>query len=133
MFYKAEKIVDIFIPAEQGSRTVGDKRVAFVRFASRREAEKAIDLAKGRSWCGRKIQLNMARYDLETEKRELGEKFRCCRHKESQVSKESNPNTVKTKDAVNRKVDWVGKLKPKVAGWITEEGSEKVVSGPLGD
>lgn len=71
--------------------------------------------------------MNMARYDLETEKRELEEKFRHCRHKESQVSKESNPNTVKTKDAVNRKVDWVGKLKPKVPGWIIEEGSEKVV------
>ena len=71
--------------------------------------------------------MNMARYDLETEKRKLEEKFRHCRHKESQVSKESNPNTVKTKDAVNRKVDWVGKLKPKVPGWIIEEGSEKVV------
>ena len=37
------------------------------RFATRKEAENAIDLATGRSWGGRKMQVNMAHYGSKEE------------------------------------------------------------------
>lgn len=65
MFSNAGRIVDVFIPVEQGTRK--NMGFVFVRFATNREAEKAMDLAMGRSWggchgkiLGRKIQANMA-------------------------------------------------------------------------
>lgn len=38
------------------------KVCAFVLFANWREAERAISLAEGRSWGGRKIQVNLTKY-----------------------------------------------------------------------
>ena len=44
----------MFIPIEK--RNNNKRGFAFVRFATLREAEKAIELAEGRSWGGKKIQ-----------------------------------------------------------------------------
>lgn len=58
MFYRAGKIVDTFIPKD---RSTGKGRdFAFVRFGTRREAEIAVELAKGRSWKGRKVNATIS-------------------------------------------------------------------------
>eukprot|EP00268_Persea_americana_P002364 TRINITY_DN10711_c0_g1_i1.p1 TRINITY_DN10711_c0_g1~~TRINITY_DN10711_c0_g1_i1.p1 ORF type:complete len:119 (-),score=12.54 TRINITY_DN10711_c0_g1_i1:62-418(-) len=67
MFQRARRIVDVFIPMDRMRNEI--RGFAFVRFATRKEAESAIDLAKGRSrsWGGRKIQVNTARYGSKEE------------------------------------------------------------------
>lgn len=48
MLFKTQKLVDIFIPL---NRKGGESRgFAFVKIASKREANWAVDLASGRSW-----------------------------------------------------------------------------------
>ena len=60
MFCRGGKILDSFIPIDKNS---GKKRgFAFVRFGSIQEAEKAVELARGRSWGGRKIQVQLSKY-----------------------------------------------------------------------
>lgn len=59
MFYRAGKIIDSFLPVDQEGRKWG---FAFVRFATCWEAEKAVNLAVGRSQGGRKLQVNLARF-----------------------------------------------------------------------
>lgn len=59
MFWRAGKIMNTFIPVD---RKTGRKRgIAFVRFKSRQEALRAISMAHGRSWGGRKISVTFAR------------------------------------------------------------------------
>lgn len=53
MFWKVGRIRDVFIPTEK--RSNNGKGFTFVRFATLKEAEKAIELAEGRSRGGRKI------------------------------------------------------------------------------
>lgn len=65
MFCRAGKIVDIFIPVDHDSKE--SRGFAFARLTSR-EAEKAVDLAEGRSWGGRKIQANLARLHSKKKK-----------------------------------------------------------------
>lgn len=60
MFCRAGRIVDIFIPINKVSGL--SRCCAFVRFTRQNEAERAEEMAKGRSWGGRKLQVNMARY-----------------------------------------------------------------------
>ena len=45
IFFRAGRIVDIFIPVEKGSRE--GRGFAFVRFDAKGEAEKAVDLVVG--------------------------------------------------------------------------------------
>lgn len=55
MFWRPGKILDSFIPIDKLS---GKKRgFPFVRFGSLKEAKKAVELAHGRSWRRRKIQV----------------------------------------------------------------------------
>lgn len=44
------------------TRSVERRGFAFVRFGSLKEAQNAVELAHGRSWRGRKIQVQMARF-----------------------------------------------------------------------
>ncbi|XXG49566.1 hypothetical protein AAC387_Pa02g3720 [Persea americana] len=58
MFCRAAKILDSFIPIKKrGGRKGG---FAFVRFGSFQEAERAVDMARGRSLRGVKIQVQMS-------------------------------------------------------------------------
>lgn len=59
-FFWAGRIVNIYLPKVRSSRDT--RGFAFVRFATCREAEKAIELAEGRSWGGHKIQVNMEKF-----------------------------------------------------------------------
>lgn len=60
MFYWAGRIVDVFFPRVWST---GDTRgFAFVRFATYGVPEIAIEMAKGKSWGGRRIQMNMVKY-----------------------------------------------------------------------
>eukprot|EP00268_Persea_americana_P068611 TRINITY_DN9583_c0_g1_i1.p3 TRINITY_DN9583_c0_g1~~TRINITY_DN9583_c0_g1_i1.p3 ORF type:complete len:101 (-),score=27.09 TRINITY_DN9583_c0_g1_i1:3660-3962(-) len=60
MFWRAGKILDSFIPID---KIRGKKRgFAFVRFGSLKEGENAVELVHGRSWRGKKIQVQMAKY-----------------------------------------------------------------------
>lgn len=63
MFCRAGKILDVFIPMEKHSRRERD--FAFVRFGIFHEAEKAVEMARGRSWGGRKIQAQLSRFKEE--------------------------------------------------------------------
>lgn len=47
MFWRVGRILDVFIPTEKRSNS--GKSFAFVRFATLGEAEKAVELAEGRS------------------------------------------------------------------------------------
>ena len=47
---------------EKDNRSI---RYAFVRFAMSREAERAVDLALDKSWGGKKIHANMARFQAK--------------------------------------------------------------------
>lgn len=60
MFSSAGRIIDVFIPEDKRNKC--NRGFAFVRFATLREAEKAVELAKGRSWGGRKVQANIAHF-----------------------------------------------------------------------
>lgn len=60
MFFRARRIVDVFLPRDRSS---GNTRgFTFVRFATCKEAEKAIEMAEGKSRVGRKILVNMAKF-----------------------------------------------------------------------
>lgn len=60
IFWRAGKIRDSFIPIDKISgKTRG---FAFVRFGSLKEAENAVELAHGRLWRGRKIQVQKATF-----------------------------------------------------------------------
>lgn len=59
-FWRARRIVDIFIPVEKENRRRGG--FTFVRFATRIEAERAVDMAVSRSRGGRRIQANITRF-----------------------------------------------------------------------
>lgn len=116
MFCRAGQIVDIFIPVEQG----GNKSTgfAFVRFATNRKAL-AIDLAVGRSWGGRKIQVNMARFILqgpETLHKKIG-------LTKAYVHRNDSPTSTSLED---KEPD----AKPSssgVAGWIVDDGKVRWV------
>ena len=58
MFCRASRILDSFIPKEFVSSK--GRGFAFVRFGTMREAERAIELANGRSWRGRRINVQLA-------------------------------------------------------------------------
>lgn len=60
MFWRAGRIIDVFIPVDQ--RCQRNRGFAFVRFATLREAEKAVEIAEGRSWGGMKVQANLAQF-----------------------------------------------------------------------
>lgn len=74
MFFRAGRIVDIFIPVEKGSRE--GRGFAFGRFDTKREAEKAVDFVVGRSWGGWKIQANIAHYSSKGEMGKAADKPR---------------------------------------------------------
>eukprot|EP00268_Persea_americana_P010845 TRINITY_DN14439_c0_g1_i14.p1 TRINITY_DN14439_c0_g1~~TRINITY_DN14439_c0_g1_i14.p1 ORF type:complete len:147 (+),score=27.06 TRINITY_DN14439_c0_g1_i14:267-707(+) len=57
MFWRAGRIIDMFIPVDKRSNR--NRGFAFVRFATFKEAEKVVQLAKRRSWGGRKVQANI--------------------------------------------------------------------------
>ena len=58
MFYGAGKIVDSFIPNDRS--TSRGRGFALVRFGWMREAELAIEMARGRSWGGRKVNVHIS-------------------------------------------------------------------------
>lgn len=74
LFFRAGKIADIFIPVEKGSRE--SRGFAFVHFDTKREAEKAVDIADRRLWRGRKIKVNIALYRSKGEMDKEADKFR---------------------------------------------------------
>lgn len=74
MFFRAGRIVDIFIPVEKGSRE--GRGFAFGCFDKKREAEKAVDLVVGRSWGGWKKQANIAHYSSKGEMGKAADKPR---------------------------------------------------------
>lgn len=60
MFWTAGKILDAFIPIDELS---GKKRgFTFIRFGTLKEAENAVQLARGRSWGERKTQAQLAKF-----------------------------------------------------------------------
>ena len=70
MFCRGGKILDSFIPIDKNS---GKKRgFAFVRFGSIQEAEKAVELARGRSWGGRKFHTNLVQFQEKKKGRVTG-------------------------------------------------------------
>ena len=72
IFWRAGKILDVFIPKEK--RNSNHRGFAFVRFATLREEEKAVELAEGRSWGGRKIQANLAQFCSNRSEKRVQEK-----------------------------------------------------------
>lgn len=56
MFCRAGRIVHTFVY----QRRKMNRGFAFVRFATKRKAENAVETANGRSWGGRKLQANLA-------------------------------------------------------------------------
>lgn len=58
MFCRAGKIIDSFIPVD--CRTGTKRGISFVRFKTEQEVQCAIDLARGRSWGGRRISVSIA-------------------------------------------------------------------------
>lgn len=112
MFHRFERIIDVFQPKDKYSGR--SRGFAFARFASCGEAEKAIDLATGRSWGGRKIQV--ARYLGNAKARDLEDK--CHPLRESLVGHDGGV----VGNAWSRRIGERG-----IAGWIVEEGSMKGV------
>lgn len=118
MFYQAGRIVDIFLPKDCSSgKTRG---FASVRFASPMEADRAIEMAMGRSWGGQRIQVNMARFQankMEGKGRKTKDqgavKGPYCRAVVGDDSRSSWANR--------------GGISEGAAGWIVEEGAEKGV------
>lgn len=60
MFYRAGRIVDVFLPRDKSNERV--RGFAFVMFVTGKETDRAIDMASGRSWGGRRILVNLARF-----------------------------------------------------------------------
>lgn len=113
MFHRAGRIVDIFRPKDTSS---GKSRgFAFVRLASCREAEKAI-VSIGKSWGGRKIQVNMARYLDNAKVRASKDRRRPLREPLT------GHNGGEVGNAWSRRTEERGNTR-----WIVEEGSEKGV------
>lgn len=60
MFCRAGKILDSFLSIDKHS---GKKRgFAFIGFGSIQEAKRAVEIARGRSWGGRKIQAQLSKF-----------------------------------------------------------------------
>lgn len=59
MFMRAGRIVDVFILMDRRRGKI--RGFAFVRFANKWEAECVIEIVQGKSWCGKKIQVNFPR------------------------------------------------------------------------
>lgn len=118
MVWTAGRIIDSFMPIVQ---RIGKKKgFGFVRFKIEKEALCAIDLARGRSWGGRKISASFARPRILI----------------NQLSPPSPPKEVL--DA--RHLDWVTRdaasptqhrSRPS-ASWIVKDGSTQVLRWPLG-
>lgn len=119
MFCRAGKIVDVFLPWNPSSGKI--RGFAFVRFGSLLEADRAISLAVGRSWGGRKILVNMA-------------KFQASRH-EVEEDRGEPPCIVQTCSNVVCGGDivvenaWLRKARTSkgAVGWVIDEGKEKGV------
>ena len=62
----------MFIPKEKRSNS--NRGFSSVRFATLREAEKAVELTKGRSWGGRKIQANLVQFSPNKSEKRVQEK-----------------------------------------------------------
>lgn len=59
MFYRAGRIVDVFLARDKSNERV--RGFAFVMFVTGKETDRAIDMASGRSG-GRRILVNLARF-----------------------------------------------------------------------
>lgn len=120
MFYRAGRIVDIFLPKDRLSGTA--RGLAFVRFASPVEAERAIEMATSKSWGGRRIHVNLARF--QANKMEgTGRK--------TEVQEAIKGPYGRVVAGVGSSSTWGNKggiSKKSVAGWLVEEGEEKGVS-----
>lgn len=113
MFARAGKVTDSFLPMD---RCTGKKRgFGFVRFRTVQEALTAVDLTKGRSWGGRRINVNMARSRMKNLS------IRSLSGKISAENPAPNP--------------WFSTLKPVFTrsgllnreGWITSDGPQQAV------
>eukprot|EP00268_Persea_americana_P030482 TRINITY_DN29470_c3_g1_i1.p1 TRINITY_DN29470_c3_g1~~TRINITY_DN29470_c3_g1_i1.p1 ORF type:complete len:162 (+),score=33.06 TRINITY_DN29470_c3_g1_i1:191-676(+) len=72
IFWRAGRIHDVFIPKER--RDNSNRGFTFVRFATLRDAEKAVEIADGRFWGGRKIQANLAEFSSNSSERRAKER-----------------------------------------------------------
>lgn len=112
MFYRARRIGDIFIPLDQSIRK--NRGFAFICFTARREADRAIELAMGRSWGGKKIRANLA--NVQTKERW---------HQESLLIQFKGETFIS--HAYAEIVKATATSPSGVIGWILEEGGEKGV------
>eukprot|EP00268_Persea_americana_P010935 TRINITY_DN14497_c1_g2_i2.p1 TRINITY_DN14497_c1_g2~~TRINITY_DN14497_c1_g2_i2.p1 ORF type:complete len:156 (+),score=29.41 TRINITY_DN14497_c1_g2_i2:894-1361(+) len=69
MFCRAGRIFDSSIPKESASSK--GRGFAFVRFGLMREAELGIELARGRSWGGRRINMQLSNQRKKVESSQL--------------------------------------------------------------
>ena len=72
IFWRAGRLIDVFIPKDK--RNNSTRGFAFVRFATLREAEKAVGIAEGRFWGERKIQANLAKFSANSRARKEKER-----------------------------------------------------------
>lgn len=105
MFWRAGRIVDVFLSRDQ----VSEKNCgfAFVRFATEAEAERAMEMASGRSWGGRKMLVSKAKY-----------KARAREEEERKAHQHGN---------INEQSDDITSYDRGVAGWLVDERGEKGV------
>lgn len=107
MFCRAGRVVDVFIPVDQSSRN--NRGFAFVRFATKKDAENAVELALGRSWGGRKFHANLTQFQKKKQGRVNGYADLEARGK-NQFLKEGEQ-----------------RANLRSAGWILDEGKKKGV------
>lgn len=116
MFCKAGRIVDSFIPIDRSSgKTRG---FGFVRFGMEKEELAAIDMAKGRSWGGRRIVVSIARHGI------LKHSIRPLGKPPDGPNKVTNPWLNPSKAAVSNTGE------SRCEGWTIQVGSQAIQVGP---
>lgn len=140
MFCRAGKIVDIFIPKDE--KNGKNKGFAFIWFATSREADQAVEIATRRSWGGKKLQVNMARFKSELSqksRRTWKETLLLERPKSIEASSSGGSKNRDIRLEANSylwKIGWEvcwthlssqGRSSPLVAGWVVNDGEERGV------
>lgn len=125
LFFRAGRIMDVFIPVEKGSRE--GKGFAFVRFGTKKEAERATELVNGRCWGGRRLQMNIAHNSSRGEVDKVAEKPRSSGKGDNRTYLEAllGPEKYRGSNDIGKGEGQDYKSRP--AGWIVNDGKEKGV------
>ena len=123
IFWREGRINDVFIPKDR--RDNSNRGFAFVRFATLREAEKAVQIAEGRLWGGMKIQANLAQFSSKNSERRGKERSQGAWNMQSSFHA-GETNTAGASEPA-REQGRNNSLCSGTAGWLVEEGEGKGV------